>query len=1217
MTIEDDRQIARFVPDRLPEFVRVDHPTLVAFLEAYYEWLGQRRDLGLVISPMAMHDIPDVDTTLDQFIDSFKAQYLFNFPESLAINEETGEPVDVRRLVKNIKQFYLAKGTEKSYEFLFRIFYDTNVEFYYPKKDILRLSSGRWIQNNYLRISNALGDQIYRAAGNLIVQKNNRGAIIATARVVSVNVFQIDNFSVAELLISGRNGVFQVGNLGIEFEDENEKFKEVQIYSVVSTVNIVDGGSNYRIGERIRFLSNTSDGGQGARGTIAEVDAVGGIRKINIDDFGINYSNPPIIEIDSDRGSGFIGTAMVGSLCQSFGYYANNDGRLSTNKVLQDNHYYQNWSYVLKSEVVIDTYRELIRRLVHPVGTGMFGSVLIKRCNRANLDNASALMSFKIPYIGNYVPYTFQTFDDLSVWFQGVTAGGTTAAGYSPTAHDSLIQQEGNGFAVIGNPITNDVGFKEAASGILSTSGFPNADPFWIVYPHPNKHVQHGYHYARVWKPQMSDFVRWREWIQNHIAQPNYEEFLRFIGFLNRGEYDDLKASGEVAFLMEGGIAGSCPCPNVDSAACDGILETCANSGGTVRYLTGVELFGDPDSDCCCCDIDGDDLPPSGPGGGPTVQGCKCLGGVFEVVDGQSICVCPYGTRRIPASGGCGWRCVRDEGGGGGGGGGCEGCDGPCFRCVDGNWCQPVCSPSNIGECPCTNCSPQCPDSCCPDGSCPPCALPCDDPSYEAENFCECNPTHPNCLPNICDIDPSWENCCFDDPCAPTCVDFCLSNPGHPLCERKCIDYPCCTGCAGRECNPRCIQFDPCLTTCPGFDYCITGQDVWSTVAPAPFSVEQWNQIINQRRQLSCPEYGPCFSNGLTSCFDKCTATGCSPGYEPCHADCNPDPCGVTCFDSCVCDDTCNQDCEGFDWCFCDPFGLTCCAQNPCLVGCNPDYCDPNYGGGQCFNPCHPSCNPNPCDPSCPGYGPCHPDCPEVPGDTNRRPCNPLCPGFNRCNRDCPNYDTEFCCQGCNCGDGGGVGDPVYRDNDIRRWEAENPPFNPNDNNPCNNDIATCLFGRNTFDPNAHLGTLLKYDESSEFRKITMRAFFNMPAGEAFDCREETVRSVALPQFTSVEPANGQSFKTEDPNRPLTVRYRIQNQENLGYYKVAQVNIYIDNRLRSTVSINTQEVRLTGIADGRRTMKMEMVDFEGNNVPGTQTVSIFGYQYTPPRFRLR
>lgn len=518
MSIDGDRNLSHLVSDRLPEFVRVDHPTLVAFLSAYYEWLGLKRNEGMVLSPMSMHDIPDIDTTLDQFVEDFRSQYLLKFPESLAISKTTNQPVDPRRLMKNIKQFYLAKGTEKSYEFLFRILYDTSVEFYYPKTDILRSSSGRWTQNNYLRISNALGDTIYRASGNNIIQKNASGAILATARVIDVNVYQIDNFPVAELLISGRNGTFAAGNFGIDFTDGEESFHEVSVYSVVSSLTISSGGSDYEIGDRVRFVAASGDSGQQAVGTVAEVDGSGSIRKIDINDFGVNYKTAPTIVIDTVRGSGFGGAVTVGALCQSAGYYANNDGRLSTNKVLQDNHFYQNWSYVLKTEVVIDRYREVIRRLIHPVGTAMFGSVLIKRCSEADLQNASAIMSYHVPIIGHYVPYTFQTFDDLSLWFlTGVTGGGLTAAGYSPNKHDILIRGIGNGLALQGNPITNNIAFAGATSGILYENDYPNADPFWIVYPHPNKMVSSGYHIAKIWNTQIADFLSqdggWSEWV--------------------------------------------------------------------------------------------------------------------------------------------------------------------------------------------------------------------------------------------------------------------------------------------------------------------------------------------------------------------------------------------------------------------------------------------------------------------------------------------------------------------------------------------------------------------------------------------------------------------------------------------------------------------------------------------------------------------------------
>ena len=521
MSIEGDRQLSQFVSDRLPEFVRVDHPTLVAFMAAYYEWLGQRRDVGRILSPLDMKDIPDIDTTLDQFVERFKSEYLLNFPEALAIDPETGNGVDPRRLIKNIKQFYLAKGTEKSYEFLFRILYDTAVEFYYPKKDILRLSSGRWTQNNYLRLSNALGDSIYRAAGNTVVQRNASGQILSTARCVDVSGYQIGNFDVAELLISGRNGTFQAGNLGIEFKDGDTTFREVKVYSLISTVSVTNGGSDYQVGEKVAFVAVSGDSGQRGSGTITEVDSLGGVRKISIDDFGINYRTVPTISIATSRGTGFVGEVTVGALAQSAGFYANNDGRLSTNKVLQDNRYYQNWSYVLRSEVVIDRYREVVRRLVHPVGTAMFGSVLIKRCARPDLVGSSLIASYETPVIGHYIPYTFRTFDDLSAWFLSGTTGGVSAAGYNPAFHDIYIKGEGDGLVIGGNPISNNIPFT-ATGGALGLAGFPNADPFWIVYTHPNRKVGGTNHLAKVWTTQISDFLSWNEWTLR--SDPNAQE---------------------------------------------------------------------------------------------------------------------------------------------------------------------------------------------------------------------------------------------------------------------------------------------------------------------------------------------------------------------------------------------------------------------------------------------------------------------------------------------------------------------------------------------------------------------------------------------------------------------------------------------------------------------------------------------------------------------
>ena len=161
--------LSNLVSGRLPEFVRVDHPTLVAFLEAYYEWLQEKDRSGKILSPMVLEDVIDIDSSIDEFLNQFKNQFLYGFPEKLAISQETGNPVDPRKLMKNIKAFYRSKGTEKSYEFLFRVLYDASVEFYYPKRDVLRVSDGKWYESTSIKISNSLGDEIYNSVGQIVL----------------------------------------------------------------------------------------------------------------------------------------------------------------------------------------------------------------------------------------------------------------------------------------------------------------------------------------------------------------------------------------------------------------------------------------------------------------------------------------------------------------------------------------------------------------------------------------------------------------------------------------------------------------------------------------------------------------------------------------------------------------------------------------------------------------------------------------------------------------------------------------------------------------------------------------------------------------------------------------------------------------------------------------------------------------------------------------
>ena len=553
------KQLSSLVQGRLPEFVRVDHPTLVAFLAAYYEWLQIKDREGKIMSPMVLQDVLDIDSSMGEFITQFKKEYLLDFPEQLAISKATGKPVDAAKLMKNIKSFYRAKGTEKSFEFLFRILYDTAVEFYYPKKDILRVSDAKWYEKVSIKASNSLGDRIFDSVGRIIYQRDGEGKIRSSAKVTDVTLYQQGPYEVAELVLLGRNGSFSPGSRGFQFDVENETLRELRVYSVVASVTVSNGGSGYSVGDKVMFTSAAGDSGEGAVGAVSLVTSAGEIRKIKLENFGINYQAAPTVSVQSLGGSGFSGTAVISSVCSSEGYYLNSDGRLSTSKVLQDNHYYQDYSYVLKTEIVVDEYRDALRRLVHPAGLAMFGQVLIKRCSYDNLMNSSALIRYEVPIIGNYIPYTFNTFDNLQDWFSlqgtGASAGINIPAGYNPDLHDPLIR-----FLGLGNPITNVVDFFGATGPDfppLGMTGVHNADPFWIVYEHPNRKIK-GPVIAQVWRDQATEFITWDEWcsvtggsyrgpvsgewLSDFLSDPDLEKKYVFLNYSNSSEFRKITA---------------------------------------------------------------------------------------------------------------------------------------------------------------------------------------------------------------------------------------------------------------------------------------------------------------------------------------------------------------------------------------------------------------------------------------------------------------------------------------------------------------------------------------------------------------------------------------------------------------------------------------------------------------------------------------------------
>ena len=141
--------------------------------------------------------VRDIDNEYDLLTTYLTNEYIPNFPVNLHSNDVT---VEVNKFVKFIKQFYGSKGTEDSLRFLYRILFNTDLNFYYPSTDMLRVSDGKWTQNNYLSLTGASGIDPNGYVGHRVIGNTSNAVALVDSVGATGAVYLYD--------LSGINGAF-------------------------------------------------------------------------------------------------------------------------------------------------------------------------------------------------------------------------------------------------------------------------------------------------------------------------------------------------------------------------------------------------------------------------------------------------------------------------------------------------------------------------------------------------------------------------------------------------------------------------------------------------------------------------------------------------------------------------------------------------------------------------------------------------------------------------------------------------------------------------------------------------------------------------------------------------------------------------------------------------------------------------------------------------
>ena len=240
----------------------------------------------------------DPDHTIEDFLSQMKEEFLKTIPT------DTHASLDTRKLIKNIKSLYRAKGTDKAHKAFFRMLFNEPSEVYKPNEDMLRISDGKFSTNTFIRctqtVPQALNNPIF-LIGQQITQANNPASTtinLATAIVENVTKFREGTVEIIEIEINDETtiGTFVNGEVleGVHNDDENTIIK-VTVSQAVSTTSITNDGVTITVGDEA-----TVSGGAGAGARIQVKDISGaGVDEVIVDSAGTGYEEFDVLTFSS------------------------------------------------------------------------------------------------------------------------------------------------------------------------------------------------------------------------------------------------------------------------------------------------------------------------------------------------------------------------------------------------------------------------------------------------------------------------------------------------------------------------------------------------------------------------------------------------------------------------------------------------------------------------------------------------------------------------------------------------------------------------------------------------------------------------------------------------------------------------------------------------------------------------------------------------------
>jgi hypothetical protein len=416
MTID----LKSIVAQQIPEFAREDHPLFVEFIEAYYEYVDRYEKRNLT-------DLRDIDNTLDSFIQYFKSE--------LDIFGSTYSNIDQRLFLRKIKEVFVAKGTEASYKFLFKLLYGKTAEITYPWDQVLKASDGKWQQDMSLFVRISTGNPQALVGNRITIHGVNQNlkVFVLKVRLVENDVYEVfidryyyGDIKVGYTLSDGdvtgtilpttvkytvvfpgvgyKIGQIINGTTVSTGKTINQKLKVTRVNKDGGIISLATLGFGYGYDSAFYLIQssgtiNSSSTMQVDKNSLTQYKIPNDTQLHKYEDYGYvispNYTVLPYadntyaatflqqfyqesINAQGSNPNYVLIRFDIGAVAKYEGHFVTNDGFLDDDMYIQDSYRYQKYSYLITVDEKLESYKSLMKSYLHPAGTALFGEYQIQ-----------------------------------------------------------------------------------------------------------------------------------------------------------------------------------------------------------------------------------------------------------------------------------------------------------------------------------------------------------------------------------------------------------------------------------------------------------------------------------------------------------------------------------------------------------------------------------------------------------------------------------------------------------------------------------------------------------------------------------------------------------------------------------------------------------------------------------------------------------------------